>query len=116
MKLDKKHRDLIVELNEFVLGLDERVRESAFNFLLAQAQDPPSTDRLAAKVATPEKKERDLSPQELIRQTNASSATAKAEVLAYWLEVYQTKENISSNDLKEAFNLAREPAPKNASD
>ena len=40
----------------------------------------------------------------------------KAEVLGYWLEVYQKKDKFSSGDLKEAFSRAREVSPKNMSD
>lgn len=118
MKINKEYQDLITALNEFVMGLDERVRESAFNFLLRHTtgalteQERPTipTDSAAAN------QKRDLSPQELIRQTKATSATAKAEVLAYWLETNQGKQSFSSADIKDAFSLAREPAPKNPSD
>ena len=116
MKINKEYQELITTLNDFVAGLDERVRESAFNFLLRQTAGALTEEVLPARVDSPATQKRDLSPQELIRQTNATSATAKAEVLAYWLEVHQGKQSFSSADIKDAFNLAREPAPKNVSD
>ena len=118
MKLKKEHQDLILHLNDFVRTLDERVRAAAFTFLLQQTAKSVSGDEgaLTAPTIAPSVKARELSPQELIRQTHASSATTKAEVLAYWLEIHQGKETFSSADLKDAFNHAREPAPKNPSD
>src|SRR4051812_44420886 len=113
MKVDNERRKLVSELNEFVKTLDENVREAAFKFLLGQTPvadvaPPPSSP----PQATIKLDEREISPQELIRQSNASSGVRKAEVLGYWLEVHQGKQKFSSGDLKDAFSQAREPAPK----
>src|SRR5436190_10488439 len=121
MQIDEERRQLVSELNEFVKTLDENVREAAFKFLLGQRGEdtvPLTTARTvgAAPLAIAVAEDRDISPQELIRQSNANSGMAKAEVLGYWLEVHQGKQSFSSGDLKEAFSQAREPAPRNASD
>jgi hypothetical protein len=118
MNIDKAKQKFLTELNEFVKTLDENVREAAFKFLLGE---PTSEDLIATPLQRTEQPvgrvaERDISPQELLRQSNANSNMAKAEVLAYWLEAHQGKTTFSSGDLKDAFLHAREPAPKNASD
>src|SRR5438034_5013329 len=115
MKVKKEHQDLILHLNEFVRTLDERVRAAAFSFLLQQTTKPSDVPESPSGASEP-RSQRELSPQELIRQTKAFSATAKAEVLGYWLENHQAKETFSSADLKDAFTQAREPVPKNPSD
>jgi len=121
MQIDEEKRQLISEINEFVKTLDENVREAAIKFLLGHwgADTVPLSAARAPGVASPVTAvadDRDISPQELIRQCNANSGMAKAEVLGYWLEVHQGKHSFSSGDLKEAFSQAREPAPRNASD
>jgi hypothetical protein len=114
VKLDNERRKFITELNEFVETLDERVREAAFKFLLGEASPTAAASAIQATGSVVE--EREISPQELIRQSSASSGVRKAEVLGYWLEIHQNKEKFASGDLKEAFSQAREPSPKNMSD
>jgi hypothetical protein len=116
MKINEEQRQLVTELNEFVKGLDENVREAAFRFLIGQPGGTAPGPSAPAVRPLRSEEDRDISPQELIRQSNASSGMAKAEVLAYWLETHQGKLSFSSGDLKDAFSQAREPAPKNLSD
>ena len=116
MKIDEEKKKIVVELNEFVKTLDQNIREAAFLFLLEESGVSrnlvPSPRVETATTAN----DRGISPQELIRQTDAKSNMAKAEVLGYWLEVHQSKTSFSSGDLKDAFSQAREPAPGNPSD
>jgi hypothetical protein len=117
MKVDEERRQLVTELNEFVKTLDENVREAAFKFLLGQSSGVVEAPPTAAAMAPSRMlDDREISPQELIRQSNAKSGMAKAEVLGYWMEVHQAKQSFSSGDLKDAFAQAREPSPKNLSD
>jgi hypothetical protein len=116
MKLDNERRKFVAELNEFIKTLDENIRESAFKFLIGEVQPSSPASMPTPQPPKVEPDDRGISPQELIRQSNASSGVRKAEVLGYWLEVHQGKPKFSSGDLKEAFSLAREPAPKNMSD
>lgn len=116
MNITEEARRLVVDLNEFVKTLDENIRAPAFQFLLG-ASHPDARSGVTTPVLTARTAEnRDVSPQELIRQSKVSSGIAKAEVLGYWLEMHRAKESFSSGDLKEAFAYAREPAPRNASD
>lgn len=122
MEIDEEKKKFVVEVNAFVKTLDENIREAAFKFLLGEhhfgsALVPASSARNLVRIESdPTGDERGISPQELIRQTKAKSNMARAEVLGYWLEVHQSKQSFSSGDLKDAFSLAREPAPGNPSD
>ncbi|MEY2507472.1 MAG: hypothetical protein QOH01_1801 [Verrucomicrobiota bacterium] len=120
MRVDEEKKKFLVEVNGFVKTLDENVREAAFNFLVGEfnvsSELTPAPRSAARTEGGASGDDRGISPQELIRQTNAKSNMAKAEVLGYWLEVHQSKQSFSSGDLKDAFSVAREPAPGNPSD
>jgi hypothetical protein len=123
MTSPSKSRDMILDISKFIEQLDESVRLEAFKFLLAEEletssnpvsrkEPAPAAHRLPDRDVGPRK----VAPQELIRQSGASSFTEKAIVLAYWLEEFQQRPTFSTADIKSAFEQAREHSPKNPSD
>jgi hypothetical protein len=109
----QQYGDIIIKLSKFVGQLDGAVKVEAFKFLLArEIEAPGNREQLAPHMP----RDRNLSPQELIRKSTASKFSEKAVVLAYWLEEHQKKNSFSSTDLKAAFDQAREKTPQNMSD
>jgi hypothetical protein len=113
----------IREIDKFVAGLDPAVRAPAFEFLLSRQFGFRPTNRdVAGETIEPilsspvVERHRALAPQELLRRVEASTATEKAILLGYWLEVHQGQTSFSGSKLKEAFDLAREQSPVNPSD
>lgn len=114
----------IRRFNEFISTLDPAVKAEAFKFLIGlrfrqgTVATEPKIDFVPA-VLSPKadtKDERATSPQELLRAVGASSAAEKAVVLGYWLELLKGESSFSGTTLREVFDLAREPLPKNPSD
>jgi hypothetical protein len=117
MKSIESHGEMLKKINGFVVGLDPSVRLEAFKFLLAEEEKQSLRGGDAGGTAGQLLKfNRNLSPQEWLRNCHVSSLMDKALVLAYWLEEDQKKESFTSLDLKGAFIAAREPAPANPSD
>jgi hypothetical protein len=116
MKSIDSHGEMLKEINAFVSGLDSSVRHEAFKFLLAEEQKEIPKGGAVANSVQASRLDRNLSPQELLRKCNVSSSMDTALVLAYWLEEELKKEAFTSLDLKNAFSVAREPAPVNPSD
>jgi hypothetical protein len=123
METWKQNAKLLKEINDAVKEFDESIRLEAFKFLLAQASPQVPSPALPHLPAQGSKKvpaaafgERGLAPQELLRKCGVSSLTDKAQVLAYWFEIFQAHPAFRSSDVKAAFIQAREPAPANPSD
>lgn len=120
METWKQNVKLLKEINDAVKEFDESIRLEAFKVLLAQASPQTALPHLPApgskKIQPANFGERGLSPQEMIRKCGVSSLTDKAQVLAYWFEIFQTHPTFKSSDIKAAFVQAREPAPANTSD
>jgi hypothetical protein len=111
----------IQPFNKFVSQLDPAVRAEAFKFLLArrfgqsEVSDEPVRAIVAMTPATTQH-DRELSPQELLRQVGAASLFDKAVLFGFWLEMHQGQKSFSGGKLKEVFEAARETPPANPSD
>jgi hypothetical protein len=120
MEQIKDQIKLVKQIDSIVKELDPSVRPEAFKFLLAAAlgQQPTksSVSVLPAVTDFTGGTGRELAPQELLLRCGVSSLTDKALTLAFWLEVFQGKQNFTSADIKDAFSRGREPAPSNPSD
>jgi hypothetical protein len=124
MKIVEEYGPDIQALNKFVSQLDPAVKAEAFKFLLARQFSRPETidEHVGSAAAATTAKQsqashdRNLSPQELLRNIGADSAFDKAVVFGYWLEMHQGQKSFSGGKLKEVFEAAREAPPANPSD
>jgi len=111
MRSVDQYGEAITNIGKFVEKLPISVQGEAFKFLLARELGSPAQTQDGGK-----RDGRGMSPQELLRSSGRVKLVEKAEMLSYWLEMDQGKESFSSGELKEAFETAREKAPKNTSD
>jgi hypothetical protein len=107
-------------LNKFVSQLDSAVRAEAFKFLLArhfgESEMSSGVVKAVVRAKPQEQYDRELSPQELLRQVGATSLFDKAVLFGFWLEMHQGQKSFSGGKLKDVFVAARETPPANPSD
>jgi len=120
MNSNEEYSAALQELEKLVLPLTAEVRAEAFRFLLARRfgeSTPVSGPNIASQIAKKNPLDgRTLAAQELLRKCKGGNLSDMAVLLGYCMEHYQSKTMFSSTDLKDAFESAREPAPKNVSD
>jgi len=123
MNAIEKYGPDIQALSKFVGLLDPAIKAEAFRFLLerhfVEMEPHKHADGLAAGTIGRQPQpqhDRELSPQELLRQVGASTTFDKAVLFGFWLEMHQGLKSFSGGKLKEVFEAARETPPANPSD